>query len=334
MPTVQELNERFGLKGAVRFEEGPGGLTRAKIATEAATAEIYLQGAHVATWQPRSAEHPVLFLSPKSQFAPGKAIRGGVPLVFPWFAERKGGLPGGMHGFARTLPWEVVAAEQRTEGVALSFKLLPNQTTRDLGFDHFVLVYEVVVGETLSLSLEVENVGDSALSFEEALHAYYSVSDVRQIEVSGVGDTDYLDRAHQAVRKHQAAGAIRFAGETDQLHLNTQCCGYDFGSGLASADRDRKARVRQHGGVESVAGEGGHACGPRRRGMASLCLRGAGECGGECGDVCAGGVHRMGITVQGGITKPFFVIPHAAPKTRPARQWRIFLQAQAGVYLR
>jgi glucose-6-phosphate 1-epimerase len=222
MSALDELNKRFGLNGAVRFDDGPGGLTRATIATDKATGEIYLQGAHVAQWQPRSAEHPVLFLSPKSQFISGKPIRGGVPLVFPWFAERKGGLPGGMHGFARTLPWEVVAAEQRPEGVALSFKLLPNQTTRDLGFDHFVLVYEMVVGETLSLSLEVENLGDTSLNFEEALHAYYSVSDVRQIELSGVGDTDYLDRAHQAVRKHLSTGAIRFTGETDQLHLNTQ----------------------------------------------------------------------------------------------------------------
>ena len=222
MVTVHELNERFGLNGALHFEDGPGGLTRPKIATDTATAEMYLQGAHVAQWQPRGAAHPVLFMSAKSLFTPGKAIRGGVPLVFPWFADRTGGLPGPAHGFARTLPWDVVATEQRADGVALSFKLLPNQLTRDLGFDHFVLLYEVVVGERLSLSLEVENVGDSPLSFEEALHAYYSVSDVRQVEVSGVGDTDYLDRAHQAVRKHQAAGAIRFAGETDQLHLNTQ----------------------------------------------------------------------------------------------------------------
>jgi glucose-6-phosphate 1-epimerase len=220
--TVQELNDRFGLQGAVRFEGGSGGLTRAKVTSDAAAAEIYLQGAHVATWQPLSAERPVLFLSPKSYFAPGEAIRGGVPLVFPWFAERQGGLPGGSHGFARTLSWEVVAAEEREEGVALSFKLLPNQTTRDLGFDHFVLVYEVVVGATLSLSLEVENVGENPLSFEEALHAYYSVSDVQRIEVNGVGDTDYLDRAHHAVRKHQPPGATRFAEETDQLHLNTQ----------------------------------------------------------------------------------------------------------------
>lgn len=215
------LNERFGLRGALRFEDGPGGLTRARIATDVATAEIYLQGAHVTHWHPTAAEHPVIFLSAQSLFTAGKAIRGGVPLVFPWFAERKGGLPGGMHGFARTLPWEVVAAEQRLEGVALSFKLLPNQTTRDVGFDHFVLMYEVVVGKTLSLTLEVENVGDNPLTFEEALHAYYSVSDVRQIEVRGLGDTDYLDRADNAKPKHQGPGAIRFAGETDQLHLNT-----------------------------------------------------------------------------------------------------------------
>jgi glucose-6-phosphate 1-epimerase len=222
MSEIDDLNTRFGLDGAVRFDEGPGGLTRATVATDEAAAEIFLQGAHVARWQPAGTEHPVIFLSEKSHFAAGKAIRGGVPLVFPWFAERKGGLPGGMHGFARTLPWEVVATEERSEGVALSFKLLPNQTTRDVGFDDFVLVYEVVVGATLTLKLEVENVGDSRLTFEEALHAYYSVSDVRQIEVSGVGDTDYLDRADNAKPKHQGPGAIRFAGETDQLHLNTR----------------------------------------------------------------------------------------------------------------
>jgi glucose-6-phosphate 1-epimerase len=235
---LDALNERFGLKGALRFEDGPGGLACARIATDEGSAEIFLQGAHVALWQPATTdpEQPVLFLSAKSLFATGKAVRGGVPLVFPWFAERKGGLPGGMHGFARTLPWEVAAAELRPEGVALSFRLLPNQTTRDLGFDHFVLMYEVIVGATLSLALEVENLGDSPLTFEEALHAYYLVSDVRQIEISGVGDTGYLDRADNAKRKHLAEGALRFTGETDQLHLNTQAA-------VTISDPDWKRRI-------------------------------------------------------------------------------------------
>ncbi len=298
MAALDELNARFGLDGAVRFEDGPGGLTRARIASPAATAEIYLQGAHLALWQPRSVEQPVLFLSAKSHFAPGKAIRGGVPLVFPWFAERKGGLPGGMHGFARTLPWEVVAAERRAEGVALSFKLLPNQTTRDLGFDHFVLVYEVVIGETLTLALEVENVGDSPLNFEEALHAYYSVSDVRQIEVSGVGDTDYLDRADGAKRKHQAAGAIRFAGETDQLHLNTQATVTISDSGwrrrIVIEKRGSNSTVVWNPWVEkagALADLGADAW-PH-----FVCVEPA-NAAENAVTLSPGGVHRMGITVK------------------------------------
>jgi glucose-6-phosphate 1-epimerase len=247
MSAIDELNARFGLGSALRFEDGPGGLTRAKIATDAATAEIYLQGAHVALWQPASEEHSVLFMSAKSHFVKGKSIRGGVPLVFPWFADRTGGLPGGAHGFARTLPWEVVAAERRADDVALSFKLSPNQTTRDLGFDHFVLLYEVVVGATLTLALKVENVGDSQLTFEEALHAYYAVSDVKQIEVSGESDTDYLDRADNAKRRHQGVGAIHFAGETDQLHLNTVAA-----VTISDPDRRRCVVIEKRGSKSTV----------------------------------------------------------------------------------
>jgi glucose-6-phosphate 1-epimerase len=296
--TVQELNNRFGVQGAVRFEDGPGGLARAKVSSDAATAEIYLQGAHVATWQPRGAEQPVLFLSAKSQFAPGKAIRGGVPLVFPWFAERQGGLPGGSHGFARTLPWEVVAAEVREDGVALSFKLLPNQTTRDLGFDHFVLVYEVVIGATLSLSLEVENVGDSPLSFEEALHAYYSVSDVRRIEVNGVGDTDYLDRAHRAIRKHSRPGAIRFSGETDQLHLNTQTA-----VTISDPEWHRRIVIEKHGSNSTVVW---NPWVEKASALADLgadawphfvCVEPA-NAGENAVTLAPGGVHRMGMVAR------------------------------------
>lgn len=298
MANIDEWNERFGLRGAVRFEDGPGGLMRAVVASDAAAAEIYLQGAHVTAWQPRRAEHPVLFLSPKSQFAPGKPIRGGVPLVFPWFAERKGGLPGGMHGFARTLPWEVVAAEERPEGIALSFKLLPNQTTRDLGFDHFVLVYEVVVGEALSLSLEVENVGDSALTFEEALHAYYSVSNVRQIEVSGVGDTDYLDRADGAKRKHLRAGPIRFAGETDQLHLNTETA-----VTISDPGWKRKIVIEKHGSKSTVVWNPWVKKASRLEDLGAeawphfVCVEPA-NAAENAVTLAPGGVHRMGILVR------------------------------------
>ena len=295
---LSELNGRFGLDSALRFEDGPGGLTRATIATDAATAENYLQGAHVAAWQPGGVEHPVLFMSAKSHFAVDKAIRGGVPLVFPWFADRTCGLPGPSHGFARTLPWEVVATERRAEGVALSFKLLPNQATRDLGFDHFVLIYEVVIGQRLMLTLEVENVGDSPLMFEEALHAYYAVSDVRQIEVSGLDETDYLDRADNAKPRHQGVGAIRFAGETDQLHLNTIAA-----VTISDPGWRRRIAIEKHGSKSTVvwnpwiekasrlADLGGEAW-PHM-----VCVEPA-NAAKNAVTLAPGGTHTMGITVR------------------------------------
>ena len=298
MNELKELNERFGLNGAVRFDAGPGGLTRAKIATDAATAEIYLQGAHVTAWQPANVGHPVLFMSAKSHFAEGKAIRGGVPLVFPWFADRTGGLPGQAHGFARTLEWEVVAAERRKEGVALSFKLLPNQTTRDLGFDHFVLVYEVIVGATLTLALEVENVGDTPLTFEEALHAYYTVSDVRQIEVSGVGDTDYLDRADNAKRRHALPGAIRFAGETDQLHLNTPAA-----VTISDPEWKRRIVIEKRGSESTVVWNPWHSKAAALTDLGGdawphmVCVEPA-NAGENAVTLGPGSTHTMGITVR------------------------------------
>jgi glucose-6-phosphate 1-epimerase len=221
MSAVDELNRQFRVDGALRFEDGPGGLTRLWVDTAEAQAEIYLQGAHVARWQPATAVHPVLFMSEKSQFAPGKPIRGGVPVVFPWFGDRSDRLPGPAHGFARTLPWEVVAAERRADGVGVTLKLLPSQTTRDLGFDDFVAIYEVVVGPALELKLTVENVGDTPLTIGEALHAYFAVSDIHQVEVAGLKGSEYYDKVDGMKRKRQEADRIRFAGETDQLHINT-----------------------------------------------------------------------------------------------------------------
>ena len=125
---------------------------------DAATAEIYLQGAHVTRWQPAAAEHPVIFLSEKSQFTAGKAIRGGVPLVFPWFAERKGGLPGGMHGFARTLPWEVVATEQRAEGARPDVVRADQpQAVEPLGVGEMCAVGPLVHAGTASLNRNVRS---------------------------------------------------------------------------------------------------------------------------------------------------------------------------------
>jgi glucose-6-phosphate 1-epimerase len=111
------------LPPGVRLEPGRGGLTKVVVATDLATAEVYLHGAHVTHYQP-AGQAPVLFLSRQSLFAAGKAIRGGVPICFPWFGplENRPKAPG--HGFARTSAWTLAAATRDGGGVVtLTFEL-------------------------------------------------------------------------------------------------------------------------------------------------------------------------------------------------------------------
>src|SRR3984957_21198535 len=127
------LADQFRIPEALRFEDGPGGLVRAVVSTPAAEADLHLQGAHLTHWTPRG-QRPVLFVSPKSLFTPGKAIRGGVPVIFPWFGPRGDGKPGPAHGFARTMEWAIEAAKLRDDGnVEITLALSPNETTKGFG---------------------------------------------------------------------------------------------------------------------------------------------------------------------------------------------------------
>ncbi len=173
--TPTNLTERFAIPDALRFEEGPGGLTRAVISTPAADAEIYLHGAHLTHWKPRDAE-PVIFLSSKSFYEPGKAIRGGVPVIFPWFGPRGDGQAGPMHGFARTMEWTVEGTALGTDGsVEIALVLEPDEVTRGFGYDAFHLRFRVTVGRTLEMKLEVRNNAAEPLVFQEALHTYFAI---------------------------------------------------------------------------------------------------------------------------------------------------------------
>jgi len=94
----------------------------------------YLHGAHVTKFQPKG-QKPVLFMSAKSMFEPGKPIRGGVPICFPWFGARQDGQPGPAHGFARLVEWELVSTEPTNEGgVEIHFVSYPVKHARDLGW--------------------------------------------------------------------------------------------------------------------------------------------------------------------------------------------------------
>ena len=204
------------------FEDAPGGLVRLRVSTALCEATVYLHGAHIAHYQPAGAA-PVLFLSAASHFAPGKPIRGGVPVIFPWFGPRAGRPDSPAHGFARTLPWQVEALAADDLGtVSLILRLDSDETTRAHWPHDFVLRHKITFGASLDMQLEVENVSGAPFEFEEALHTYLAVADVREIGITGLEGADYLDKVDSLQRKPQGAEPIRITSETDRVYLETR----------------------------------------------------------------------------------------------------------------
>lgn len=239
---LAELQHRFAIPGVLGFEKTASGLVVARVTSPAAEATIYLQGAHVTHWKP-AGQAPAIFLSQRAEFAPGKPIRGGVPIVFPWFSERHDGKTGPQHGFARISEWDLAFAAMSGDDLHLAFTLAPNELSQSLGFDHFKLGYRVTVGRKLTLEMTVANDsgnggargGGSAaatagadaaahgapLVFEQALHTYYEVADARQVSIDGLGGVTFIDKVDDMKRKVQPAGALKFEGRTDRPYLNT-----------------------------------------------------------------------------------------------------------------
>ncbi|NYF91739.1 D-hexose-6-phosphate mutarotase [Tunturiibacter empetritectus] len=216
---INQLNEHFGLPGVLAFHATEGGLVRADITTPHATATVYLQGAHLTAWQP-AGHQPAIFTSRKTDLKPGKAIRGGVPIAFPWFAARHDGKTGPSHGFARIQDWTLAFAALAGDDLHLTFTLGPNDLSRSLGYDHFRLAYQLTIGRTLTMQLTVANDAATPLVFEEALHTYYAVGDIHEISIAGLDGVSYLDKVDNFVKKLQH-GDITVTGPTDRVYLDT-----------------------------------------------------------------------------------------------------------------
>ncbi len=214
------LQDRFGIPGAVRIERGAGGLTRVVVDTPAAAAHVYLHGAHVTHYQPRGSA-PVLFMSNKSYFHAGKPIRGGVPVIFPWFGGRANNPMAPAHGVARTEAWTLSEISKQGDAVAVTLTLGPTEASRKWWPHDFGLKCTVTVGAALEMSLEVRNASRDAFIFEEALHTYLAVADVRRVTIEGLTGRTYRDKMAGMQRKLQGPEAIRIEGETDRVYLDT-----------------------------------------------------------------------------------------------------------------
>ncbi len=221
---IDSLNERFAIAGVLTFEAGSGGLIRAAVGGRSAEGHVYLHGAHVTHYRP-AGQRVLLFLSERSRFATGQAIRGGVPVIFPWFGQRGGHpeAPDPDHGFARTREWAVESVEPAKDGsVAVTLALEADDVTRPTWPHEFRIRHRVVFGERLEMTLEVENRANHPFDFEEALHTYLLVGDVGQVSITGLGGGVYIDKTEGMRRKTLAADPLRLNGTTDRVFLNTR----------------------------------------------------------------------------------------------------------------
>lgn len=221
MSTAQQLNTQFGIKGQLSFRDDASGLVVAEIDNAQGRASLCLQGAHLMSWQPKSQAVPVVWLSRDAKLAAGKSIRGGAPVCWPWFGAHasESSFPG--HGFARTVPWQVIESGTEPDGsTRLTLRLQASDKTRVQWPHDCNLDLTVVVGETLRMEMATENTGAAEFTIGEALHTYFQIGDIGAVRVSGLQDCEYWDKVGGSNLRKQS-GAIAFASETDRVYINT-----------------------------------------------------------------------------------------------------------------
>jgi glucose-6-phosphate 1-epimerase len=228
---AEEFTAEFGITGVLDFVETEHGLVKAAISLDGLTGELYLQGGQVTAWQPPD-ERPVLFTSPNSAFAPGRAIRGGIPIVFPWFGPSRHTPTAPQHGFARTAAWHFDGVEIAGSGsLTLTLSLGDADVGSPFWPERFRAIYTVTFAPILSLRLAVQNRAIRPIVFEEALHSYFAISDIAEVAISGLDGTTYIDKTDAARRKLQTADLVTITAETDRVYLDTprQCVIEDRG---------------------------------------------------------------------------------------------------------
>ncbi|MCP5039416.1 MAG: D-hexose-6-phosphate mutarotase [bacterium] len=220
---IDRLNQSHAIDERLRFREGPGELISAQIETAASTGTIALHGAQVLSWTPAGHED-LLWLSGSSPLRADKAIRGGIPICWPWFGNHESDASKPAHGFARTSAFQVRRSFETADGCGLELALTDSATSRALWPHAFELRVCVEMGTALRVDLEMHNTSDETVCCGAALHSYFRVGDVERIAIEGLSGLEYLDKVEDFARKQQHQ-APRIRGETDRVYLaaDTPC---------------------------------------------------------------------------------------------------------------
>ncbi|NQZ12037.1 MAG: D-hexose-6-phosphate mutarotase [Algicola sp.] len=205
----------------VQLVKGQNGLTKAVINNEFARCEVYLHGAQVTSFIPKGGDD-LLWLSQTAIFAQSKAIRGGIPLCWPWFGAHPTDNTKAAHGFARVSAWQVVSAQTTEQGATeLVLGLKASEQTLELWPYDFDLQYKITVAQTLSVALTTINTGKEPIQITEALHSYLALGDITKVRIQGLEGLSYSDKVNDS-KVIEQAGDIVVEQEVDRVYMNTQ----------------------------------------------------------------------------------------------------------------
>ncbi len=219
------------------------GFAYIEIENKSASARIALQGGHLFHYQ-QQGEKPLLWLSQKSHFESGKAIRGGIPICWPWFGKNLTHKDLPQHGFARISPFELLESNEPDEHTSVVvLQLQSSEKTLLLWPFQFQLFLRITVGSTLKVALTTRNCDSQSFTVSSALHTYFAVSDISRVSVQGLNKVRYWDALTDQIKRQQ--GDVLIGEEVDRVYQKTT-------ESLLLRDAVREVHIRPEGSSSAV----------------------------------------------------------------------------------
>ena len=203
----------------IEHKQYPNGFKYLEVSNRHANAKISLQGAHVFAY--KAVNKPaLLWCSQKAYFEEGKAIRGGVPICFPWFGKHEDDSSLPQHGFARTALWELIEeTENEDDSTLVRLQLNHSEASLKVWAHKFTVMLEVTVGSTLSLALHIKNLDTKPFKVSSALHTYLTISDINSISIEGLENTEYYDALTQ--KEYRQDVPLEVHEEVDRVYKSS-----------------------------------------------------------------------------------------------------------------
>jgi len=222
----------------ITHKQFDNGFRYIEIENKYAEAKIALQGAHLFHYKEKD-QSSLLWLSKAAYFEEGKAIRGGIPVCFPWFGKNKdnSGLP--QHGFARTQFWSIILEEEKCDGTThIRLQLKPNAYTLAQWDYLFDVNLDITIGQLLSIALSVTNADTKPFEMSTALHTYFSVSDIDTVSIKGLDGRVYYDALDE--KNYIQKGDVLIHEEVDRVYSHPS-------EMITLLDGDARVKLHQEG---------------------------------------------------------------------------------------